>query len=232
MFRSSLSYYKNPSSSTPVFITNYLHLKNDTYEKNNSFRNQPELTTYRIIRIIQHGNYYYQLVLNNSVIYTAYSESRYPKLPVLIKPGVDFHFDDDYYDYLLSPNSKCSRFTLQTSHGGPEINSFSFSRGNSKLHIPPHCELIFPNYYEKKNLKYTTKMPYSTSKGKWMLDFHNRYVISSAKNFIFVDSENREGKELLCFRKVASNEINCDALHDIQPIVVFGVALGLYLSKM
>lgn len=195
-------------------------------------------TTYVIEREIVYGftgrSFLYFFLRNDECLFSSKAKERHPSSKIPIKIGNDVHIGIGG-EYSLFSNSDSREFVLkQTSC--PEFDLFRFEIINVKSFVPKprQCRaIIYPVDSFPTQMILTTKPPQMTSKGTFVLDFHDRFTIPSEKNSIFVyEKIKRNSPEVASVRKIGRNHIEIIIDERIPPVIAFSLGLCLLVGDL
>ena len=190
---------------------------------------QPIYQTYTIIRRRKSpisSIYFYTFQNSEGVLFAAKAKHRYPSTPIAIQTNLDVHLNKKPFKYVLVPQNKSlSLFSVESLY----LPLMTFKIIQSKL-LGSHFEITLNNS-NGSNYILKTKEVMKTLNGNAYLDFHEKMVIPSVKNMIFVDRYNLD-HEIIIVRKIHSEILECDALSTLTPLQAFSIILSVFVCKI
>lgn len=175
--------------------------------------------------------YYYYFYSNGNPVFCAKTKNRHPDSNVLIYEGTKAHIKGES-QYLLVTNQESTIFSLKKCDKlDEEMLTLKFFYDSALLNLPKHIDIqIFPCIGISK-MSLTTKKPKVSSRGNWILDFHDKFTIPSEKNMIFVPSKDKNGPDLLLVRKISPDGMEIDSYTNIPEVGIFAIGLSIFLAK-
>lgn len=174
--------------------------------------------------------YHFQMMDQGKILFTAKSKGRHPTRIIPIKIGADDPHIKGQNDYVLVPESYTD-FTLKKSNeNGQIMMRFMVKDDKISLIIPRFTEVFVYNEHGEEIHHIHSKRPSMSARGYWVLNFHNKFTISSEKNAVFVREDNAD-KDVCLIRKISRDTIEYDAITEFDPIIAFGIALGSLVAK-
>lgn len=179
-----------------------------------------------------HGKEFtYSLYKNGVIIFSAKAIGRYPTKPIDV-----YCFENrqpsSTPQYTLIPSQQNTHFVLQNKSQDAALMVFDLKPECSLSRTPRKTLVGLLDDQGNVKTEMVSRLPILRD-GKWWLDFNNRKVIASEKNTIFQSvSEKRHSEELIAVRKIDQKTLVADCAREFDPIVVFGLMVSLYCSKM
>ena len=172
----------------------------------------------------------FQLFKKNEILYTAkgigFSSNEF-----YINKGNEVHLSNPQFDgaFLIDGwgEKNCQLFLGNYPIIKEKILDINIIPGGSNAPRTFRCNFNsnIPKGYPS-NL--CSKMPkFNANKGTWQLDFLGKFVLKSIKNCIL---EGHNLERAIIIRKTTKEDIEIEVYYEIDPIYIFGIALGSFLS--
>ena len=190
--------------------------------------------TYRIVRStsfsIRGKRIHFQFFNGNTKLFHVKLKALNQEEPIPIGFGNTVHYSGSKQAGMLLSGSDYLSFSLRENGViGKEIMSVVDTKANKDYKMKRNIEV---NLFEQNmNLpkKLVSKNQKISDDDSNSLDFHQRPSISSIRNVILVDET--MNNEFIVVRKIDKDIFDVDANNLIDPIIVFGFVLTLFISN-
>jgi hypothetical protein len=182
-------------------------------------------------RTLKGARTHFQFSLNGEDLLHSKLKSDSPDM-IFISKGSAMHFSDTQYEGVLLVSDDLTSYSVRRKNQyGDELAAVRFTSKPpvQKAKQPRNVKVTF--FGQKPALPPTigNRVPVRSLLGKWSLDFGNRPIVSSVKNTILVDGDDRE---ICAVRKTAANTMALDAVEDMDPLIVFAIGITSFLCKL
>ena len=203
------------------------------FSKQQSFKFATPIT-YAIARKIKQKirgkRYYYYLYSNSKIKYCSKTKSRHPSHHITIHKGNKIR-SNAKSKYHLQIENHCTKFSLKNQHN-EDLLCLTINIDSTILKLPRIISIQINQALGVPSFSLTTKTPGVSSRGDFILDFHNKFTLPSEKNNIFVPSNDIDGPYLLVTRKISTNDIEIDVNIELPEFAVYAIGLGIFIAKL
>ena len=133
----------------------------------------------------------------------------------------NFHIKSNEFQYVMDINFKKDTFILhQNNIEGPELNEISINNNYGEENGPRIFNI------KTLNNQWKSKIATKNKRGKWTLNFHGQFTISSCKNAIILDEE---FNPIIHIRKIEKNILELKTFKEIPLHILFSLGISSYL---
>jgi len=171
--------------------------------------------------------YIFQMYLKDEVVYCAKGKGVSPDT-FFIKKGSDIHLSKPPFDGGFTVHGfiqkDCELYKGDFPSVMDKILHVSVIAGGSSMPRTFRC-----NYGGPKDTQHMcSRLPkFNPEKNVWQLDFLGKFVLKSVKNCI-LDSDNMDRAVII--RKTTKEDLEIETYMEIDPLIVFGIGMGSFLT--
>ena len=186
--------------------------------------------TYQITResfvTLKGKRIHFQIYKEDKPIFHSKLKGKRPNKPIPIGNGSEVHFSqNDFAAFLLSDPTFLNFSLRAKTEYGKELLSIHVEYRNGDKKLP---RIVKVNFFAKDSLippNLISKDPVANEEGQYELYFHDKPVVSSVKNFIFIDPSN--GIEFCCIRRVSKTVFEVDTVDMMSPLAILGLVVSI-----
>lgn len=211
----------------PTFLTSMIKVP---IRKRYSISENSARITYQITRetyvTIKGKRIHFQIYKETKPMFHSKLKGKRPTRPIPIGRGSEVHFSQkDFAAFLLSDPAFLNFSLRAKTEYGKELLSIHAEYRNGDKKLP---RIVKINFFAKDSLiprNLVSKDPVANEDGQYELFFHNKPVISSIKNFIFIDPNS--GIEFCCIRRVSKTAFEVDTVDMMSPLAILGLVVAV-----
>lgn len=237
---------KSYSSDVPeLAVQQAEHVNNLEIEEDESSGDIPSITlprfkvesykTYALQRetkqTIRGKRFYYRFYYQGDLLFSAKTKTRHPDTFVPIVSGSDVHMKGNH-DYELHVSDEGTCFHLQKSKTPDVQLSYKVVLESTLIMLPRYANVEIYQSIGYTETKLTTRRPKMSTRGEWILDFHNKFILPSQKNAIFIHFKDENGPDIINIRKIAKNSLEVDCFIKLPEIGVFAIGLCNFITRL
>lgn len=190
----------------------------------------PEFITYKCVKTKPSTfsrTRHFQLTQGEKELYHTKLKSHSQTEPIPVARGNTVHYRNKNPYYILT-NKDHEAFSLRKdSPTGNELMLVNFYQIIS-ADEPKNIQVKFTSPPGSVSPRIVSQKPTRNANGEWILDFSDRILLPSLKNAILINEVTKE--QVVVVRKTAVDTLELDCLTNIDPLLVFGIAMAMWAS--